>query len=143
MIKLVCPKCGKSSGMVKTEFTIKTEGFIRIVPGREHGIERAITSPIKVLERTPQTKLLANTTLTCGKCGEENSDTLWKCLVCCDSCGALITRKPVKDPSKTVDKYICRDTASILCDDCWSHSSNREYCPNCRYRDSCLTYRNR
>jgi len=143
MIKMVCPKCERPSGKVKTKFTIQAIGYTRIVASRERGVEQAVASPIEVVERTPRIEILPDAVLVCSRCAEETTIKLWKYLVYCDSCGELITRKSVKDPSRPVDKHICRDTMTILCDECWSHSSNREYCPSCRYRDSCLTYKNR
>lgn len=142
MIKLVCPKCKKPSDKAKTKLVIEAVGYTRIVPSREQGVERAISSPIEVAANDVRIDIPPGTTMYCSRCGEEAENNLWKYTVLCDHCGLPIARKPVKDPSEIVDEHICRDTMSLFCASCWSRSSSNEYCPNCRYRDACLLYNN-
>lgn len=143
MILLVCPICKVSSSKARTKLTILATGLTCVVPSREGGVEYAVAPPIRLAGRHANIAVLPDSNLICDKCGEESPGKLWKYMVLCDDCGREITSKAVKDPSEVSDRYICRDTMSFYCDKCWKRSSNKEYCPSCRYRETCSTYNNR
>lgn len=142
MIQLVCPACSKYSDRVITKLVILAQGYMRVVPGRESGVERAIASPVRSNARKPKTNIETEGDFICVYCGESNSINKWKYMVICDNCGRDISSRPVGNPSKIVDDNICRDTMSLLCDDCWV-KHNRDYCERCRFNETCIAYNNR
>lgn len=142
MIRLVCPACNRPSDRAKIKLTIEVFGYMRPVPGRDSGVERAISSPLQVGESPLKPNVVPDGSMTCGRCGADSPMKTWKYSVSCDSCGNLLTAKPVSDPSDVVDEYLCRDSMSVYCNDCWSRVS-KEYCENCRFGETCSSYNNR
>lgn len=143
MIKLVCPVCKKDSDRARTTLVIKAFGDMRIVPNRDGpGVERAVATPLQASSRRLKVEVVPETMLTCGQCGEETPSERWRYTVACDHCGNSVTRRSVATPNSAVDDHICRDAMSLYCDRCWSQADN-EYCPECRYREGCVTYNDR
>lgn len=142
MIQFVCPDCTKHSDRVKTKLVILALGYMRVVPGREAGVERAIASPVRATSRQSKTEIEPDGGFICSNCGEETPSDDWKYVVVCDHCGKALHPRALKNPSKIVDKYICRDTMSTYCDRCWSRY-HKEYCEECRFNETCSTYNNR
>lgn len=142
MIQLVCPGCNGSSDKVRTKVVVEAFGYICIVSCRDSGVERAVSSPLRTSERTPKANITPGENYTCIICGDENLVEKWKYNIVCDHCGRLLTKKPIKNPSSVVDKHICRDTMTIYCDRCWNNYS-KEYCSECRFHETCLSYNQR
>lgn len=134
MILLVCPNCERHIGSVQTQMTIVATGWIRIVSGRDSGVEQAVAPPMRRMSTAP-THIVPAETFICPRCHKEAAVEKWKYVVMCDQC-----EKPLAgvldDPTELVDLSICRDVRSIYCIECW-HRIGRDYCDVCRCNPEC------